>query len=733
MRRLISLLILGTLACGDKDVDDTGGEVDADGDGYGISEDCDDTDAEIHPGAVELCDGVDNDCDGEIDGAAATGGPVWFADLDSDGYGDPDNQLRACGQPSGYVSNDSDCDDSHDDAYPGADEWCDGYDNDCNGLTDEDGALDQSTWYDDADGDGYGNSARTVQACDMPSGYAADEGDCDDRDPEVFPGADEWCDGEDNDCDGEVDEADALDGIDWYIDADGDGYGVDTDSATACTAPEGYADNTDDCDDGDAEVNPDRLEECDGIDNDCDGAIDESGAIGIETWYADADGDGYGDGDLPLEACEQPSGYTDNTLDCDDTDAAVNPLATEICDGIDNDCRSYTSEDGVVTLDGTTNYPHIGSAASAASSGSVIMVCDGSYAENIVIDTDLTIMSLNGSGSTEIDGDRRDAAITIDSGSVTLDGLFITAGAGADNPYGGTGSLGGGLFVYGSDPVVIQDCVFSDNSADYGGAIFLGDGSSVRIIDTDIDNNEGAISAGAIYAAGDYLLLSGVSITDNDSIYGGGLLIEETTVVADSCTIEQNTGTFGGGAYVADAIFSGSGSTTFDGNSATDIGGGVLVLDSSVVDGLDLTDNDAEFGGGVALFGDTGLPSFADSTLTRNNATAGGGGLWLYSYGSITISSVDLTGNTAANGAGLSSEGGAVVLDACSLTDNMARADGGGAYLYGEATLDSILSDWGSASGGDDNSPDDVYLDTPQLSYDAYGSGETFSCDDSGC
>jgi hypothetical protein len=733
MRRLLPLLLLGTLACGDKDVDDTGGAADADGDGFDLTEDCDDTDAEIHPGAVELCDGVDNDCDGEIDGAEASGGPVWFADLDGDGYGDPDNQLRACGQPSGYVSNDSDCDDSYDDAFPGADEWCDGYDNDCNGLTDEDGALDESTWYDDADGDGYGNAERSEQACNAPSGYTAEDGDCDDRDPEIHPDADEVCDGVDNDCDDESDEDDALDGTTWYLDFDGDGYGVEDDTTTACSAPSGYADNTGDCDDGDAEINPERFEECDGVDNDCDGDIDEADAMGVSTWYADADADSYGDSDVAETGCYQPSGYTDNFLDCDDSDAAVNPLATEICDGVDNDCKSTTSEDGVITLDGTTNYPHIGSAASAASSGSVIVVCDGSYAENIVIDTDLTIMSLNGSASTEIDGDRRDSAITIDAGEVTLSGLFITAGAGADNPYGGSGSLGGGLFVYGNDPVTVRDCVFSDNSADYGGAMFLGEGSSVSIIDTEIENNDGAQWAGGLYGGGDDLTLSGVTITDNDAIYGGGMLLEFTTVVSDNVTVEQNTGTYGGGAYVSDTAFEGSGSTTFDGNTADDIGGGVLALNATDLSGVEVTSNEAVFGGGVALYAAEGLSSLDDATISRNSATSGGGGLWLYSYDSLTVSSVDLVGNSAANGAGLSNEGGGLVLDTCSLTDNMARADGGGAYLYDGASLESVTSDWGSASDGDDNSPDDVWINAAELSYDSYGSGESFDCDDSGC
>jgi len=218
---------------------------DEDGDGFSLR-DCDDADPAIHPDAAELCDGIDNNCDDAIDEGVLL---TFYMDADGDGFGGTDTEDQACGLPEGsleqggdcddgddgihpdavedctedldrdcdgstdYADTDADghaacvdCDDSDSDRYPGADERCNELDDDCDDTVDED-PIDPSTWYADEDGDGYGTSSDTLEACDAPAGYLADSQDCDDADGAIHPGADEVCNGMDDDCSSTIAEA----------------------------------------------------------------------------------------------------------------------------------------------------------------------------------------------------------------------------------------------------------------------------------------------------------------------------------------------------------------------------------------------------------------------------------------------------------------------------------------------------------------------------------------------
>ena len=180
MRHLFALGLCA-LGCGtDKVFLDTGdvGEVisdpgeavsDNDRDGSPSDEDCDDEDASVYPDAEEICDGVDNDCDGEVDEGLLT---EVYEDADGDGFGDPAAASEACIPASGQVDNGSDCDDSDPAIHPGVEDICDGLDNDCDGEVDED--ADGITWYLDEDGDGYGDSEIAITNCtgEAPAGYA---------------------------------------------------------------------------------------------------------------------------------------------------------------------------------------------------------------------------------------------------------------------------------------------------------------------------------------------------------------------------------------------------------------------------------------------------------------------------------------------------------------------------------------------------------------------------------
>jgi len=167
--------------CEDLDSSPSSTPVDADSDGYDSDVDCDDSNPSIHPGADEYCDGIDNDCDDVVDEDDAVDASTWYPDVDEDGYGSQYDTVVTCYQPTGYLGSDGDCDDSDATTYPGATETCDGVDNDCDLVVDED-AVDMGTWYQDADGDGVGNSEVSTQSCDQPEGYVSVSGDCDDND-----------------------------------------------------------------------------------------------------------------------------------------------------------------------------------------------------------------------------------------------------------------------------------------------------------------------------------------------------------------------------------------------------------------------------------------------------------------------------------------------------------------------------------------------------------------------
>jgi hypothetical protein len=238
---------------------------DVDGDGF-VSDllggdDCDDLNAAVNPDGDEVCDGFDNDCDGLVDLAdpSLDGSTLsrFYGDADLDGFGDR-NVVSAwlCLPPDGYVDNDDDCDDDDATVYLGAVEVCDGQDNDCDGLVDaEDPDVDLSTattWYIDADGDGFGSPAASIVSCTPPNGYVDNDEDCDDDDPLVLAPADFW------------------------EDVDGDGYGAGpTLGVVDCTSPaDGWVSVLlgEDCVPDDPSIHPSAPEVCgDGIDQDCDG------------------------------------------------------------------------------------------------------------------------------------------------------------------------------------------------------------------------------------------------------------------------------------------------------------------------------------------------------------------------------------------------------------------------------------------------------------------------------
>ena len=396
---------------GDGQIDE-GFDVDADG-WTTCAGDCDDNNPNTNPDCPDVCNGIDDNCDGQIDEGF---------DVDGDGY-------TVC---------DGDCDDTDASVNPGATEVCNGVDDNCDGTVDEGYDADADGWT-SCGGDCDDNNPNTNPDCpdicngiddncdgQIDEGFDADgdgytvcNGDCDDTDASVNPGATEVCNGVDDDCDGVVDE----------------GYDADADGWTTCAG---------DCDDNNPNTNPDCPDVCNGIDDNCDGTIDEG---------FDADGDGY-------TVCNG---------DCDDTNAAVNPGATEVCNGIDDDCDGALLDgeedadgDGYTVCDGDcddaddTSYP-------GASE-----VCDG--ADN---DCDGTIPSdeydWDGDGQQACDGDCNDGDPTIYDGAPEYcDNIDTDCDGVADNGYDLDGD--GIADCNGSCPMMV------DNDSDpWGDPILPGD------------------------------------------------------------------------------------------------------------------------------------------------------------------------------------------------------------------------------------------------------------------
>ena len=371
---------------------------DGDGDGYSACAytaqlDCDDTDGSVSPGAAEVAgDGVDNDCDGIPDEELWDGvslvltevmnnprlvaDPVgeWFeiynagevavdlrgltVDSGADTY-QVGGGVPLVLEPGAYFVFGASDDPSVNGGVPVQYAWGSairlGNESDSLALVIDGLELDRIDWDDGVEwpdvagasmaldglllnpgsNDGGDHwcatpaSQSTIREAGTPGGanglcpnqdrdddgFAPTDGDCDDADPTVSPGVPEVAyDGIDNDCDaGTPDD-----------DVDGDGFLV-----------------ADDCDDDDADTYPAAAELCDGIDNDCDTLSDDfdPDVTGTTTWYADVDGDGFGDSGTGIDTCEPPTGLVDVANDCDDSDATINPDATEVPgDGIDQDC-----------------------------------------------------------------------------------------------------------------------------------------------------------------------------------------------------------------------------------------------------------------------------------------------------------------------------------------------------------------------------------------------------------
>ncbi|MFZ5475926.1 MAG: MopE-related protein [Myxococcota bacterium] len=320
---------------------------------------------------------------------------------------------------------------------------------------------------------------------DDGDGCAA-ERDCDDGDPERCEDLEEACDGIDNDCDDEVDEEGSLT---QFADADGDGYGDANTFIVACPR-EGFVTDRTDCDDADAAIHPSAEEICNEIDDDCDDLVDE-GVTGL--FFADGDGDGFGDAASTTSRCAEGDGWVADDTDCDDADP----------------------DEPVVVRDGES----IQAALEVAEV--CVYVYEGDYGEDLDFGgKEILVRGVDGADLTVVTGTGAGPVVRFASGegsAATLTGFTITGGAGEDDGAGVT--RGGGLYVHRASPTV-SNLVVRGNTASEGGGIALFDAAMP--------------------------VAEGLTVVGNDADVGGGVYVgAETTADLAEVRIEDNTASVG--------------------------------------------------------------------------------------------------------------------------------------------------------------------------------------------
>jgi hypothetical protein len=653
--------------CDDSDPEVHGLDLDGDGvttcgaDGLPATddEDCDDDDPAVLPGAPEICDGKDSDCD------PATSLPQGEDDLDGDGdrtcsgcadgdpaCGDCDDSDPALttldGDLDGWSSCDGDCDDVQASFNPTTtDVVGDGFDQNCDGIDGID--VDQDLWasvasggsdcddldawwnLDDVDGDGASTCASdcddadpTLNPLDVDGDWwTTCEGDCDDADPDLHPAALEVCDGIDNDCDPTTDEATDED-ADGQSECDGDCDDSDplafAGNPEACDlvdndcdgeVDEGTDDDSDgdgwyecqgDCDDAEDDHFPGAPELCDGQDNDCDGIV--------PTWDVDDDGDGY-------RPCDG---------DCDDAEAWSNPGATELIDGLDNDCDAQVDL-GAVTCTSTVPIDHssIQGAVDASSDGDVVCVEPGTWIGHVSLgNRSIQLLGLAGPGLTVLDGAGASRVLTILSGwlgsTPLVKGFTVTGGYVESYTNGG----GAGVLVDNSKPLLQDLWVTGNTACSKGGGLFITGGTApfARLERVRVTNNVATspchvdVNGGGLYIDGSWGVIATDLVVANNSAVGsysqGGGIAAHAPLTCHRCLVVDNHA-----------------------DSEAD---GILVADP-----LTLTSSL------VVANGEVGIKSWDDLDLSNTVvADHGSDGVLLWGGTTATFSNVVFTGNAAA-------------------------------------------------------------------------------------
>ena len=646
---------------------------DCDGDGLTPGQgDCDDTNAEVLPGAEEICNGIDDDCDEALDPAEIDG--------DGDGY-------VACDawQGSGTAPGLGDCDDGLFEVNPGVVEVCNGIDDNCVDGIDEGFSL--VVAWEDLDSDGLG-AGKMLEVCELAKGLVDNDDDCDDGNAAAGqPLRESHCP------DGDGDGLGTIDAGLWQLHCPGDqpkgwlpasqGECNDCDDLDSGTgAPSLYCTDRD----GDGLGSADPLDEvlsCDGLGlaQVCDDCDDLDGEVGAITWFLDSDSDDLGDASTSMSQCDSPGGnWVLNADDCNDGDAGVGVFY------VDSDGDGFGF--GAPTCDAGYSLPNADNDDD----------CD---------DTDSSFRP-----------GRWRRGTSYGTGSLQ-DALNI---AGGDPTVEICGELAGGDVAVGSTVNRIQGTP--------GKSALVGDGSSsvlvvqrdgVTVADLEIRGGGGTQGAGIWHLGTGELALDGVVVTDNHADaavgQGGGLWSEGSLLLVDSHIVD-NSAFMGGGVWANGSVVVDLG-TRVESNHAEDGGGGVFLgaQANSLVGFGALRGNDAVRGGGVFVVGEAGLGALR---LVANSADVGG---QLFVDGAVapgalvTVNGGEWAGGVADLGGGAFVDGlsRGLTLDGVLLTGHRAQAEGGAVYTLGQTTLIGGTLTANEALG---EPPDSPGLMLPEVGHD---------------